>query len=143
MGIVFTIHIIITTPGLIPHLQGQGPDPRDLIRQDLLMHYLLSVPCFEPDGTRPQTIVDARTHGAEAGTKAFHAKMEQLAEHANQVLALVMLNVLVARHGARWDFTETRRFTLSEASRSTLRSLPDNVHLYVLLGAADPLQATE
>ena len=66
----------------------------DLIRQDLLMHYLLTVPCFEPDGTRPPTVADARTHGAEAGTKAFHAKMDQLAEHANQVLALVMLNVL-------------------------------------------------
>ncbi len=66
----------------------------DLLRQDLLMHYLLSVPCFEPDGTRPQTIPDARTHGAEAGTKAFHAKLEQLADHGAQVLALVMLNVL-------------------------------------------------
>ncbi len=66
----------------------------DLVRQDLLMHYLLTVPCFEPDGTRPQTVVDARQHGAEAGTKAFHAKLEQLAEHAAQVLALVMLNVL-------------------------------------------------
>ena len=66
----------------------------DLVRQDLLMHYLLTVPCFEPDGTRPQSIADARTHGAEAGTKAFHAKMHTLAEHANQVLALVMLNVL-------------------------------------------------
>ena len=66
----------------------------DLIRQDLLMHYLLTVPCFEPDGTRPQTVVDARQRGAESGTKAFHAKMQQLAEHANQVLALVMLNAL-------------------------------------------------
>jgi len=66
----------------------------DLVRQDLLMHYLLTVPCFEPDGTRPQSIADARAHGAEAGTKAFHAKMQTLAEHANQVLALVMLNVL-------------------------------------------------
>jgi preprotein translocase subunit SecA len=66
----------------------------DLVRQDLLMHYLLTVPCFEPDGTRPQSIADARSHGADAGTKAFHAKMQTLAEHATQVLALVMLNVL-------------------------------------------------
>ncbi|MBI2407204.1 MAG: preprotein translocase subunit SecA [Gemmatimonadetes bacterium] len=66
----------------------------DLVRQDLLMHYLLTVPCFEPDGTRPQAIADAKAEGAVAGTKAFHAKLDQLAEHANQVLALVMLNVL-------------------------------------------------
>ena len=66
----------------------------DLIKQDLLMHYLLTVPCFEPDGARPQNVNDAKTHGAEAGRKAFHAKMDQLAEHAGQVLALVMLNAL-------------------------------------------------
>ena len=66
----------------------------DLVRQDLLMHYLLTVPCFEPDGTRPQNIADAKAEGATAGTKAFHAKIAQLAEHAGQVLALVMLNVL-------------------------------------------------
>ncbi len=66
----------------------------DLVRQDLLMHYLLTVPCFEPDGTRPRTIADARSEGGAAGTKAFYAKLEQLADHGPQVLALVMLNVL-------------------------------------------------
>ena len=58
------------------------------------MHYLLTVPCFEPDGTRPQTIESAKVQGGEAGTRAFHAKLEQLADHGGQVLALVMLNVL-------------------------------------------------
>ena len=66
----------------------------DLMRQDLLMHYLLSVPCFEADGTRPQTVPDAMAQGGVAGNGAFHAKMDQLADHASQVLALVMLNVL-------------------------------------------------
>jgi preprotein translocase subunit SecA len=66
----------------------------ELVRQDLLMHYLLTVPCFEADGTRPQTIPEAVTEGGEAGKKAFVAKLEHLAEHASQVLALVMLNVL-------------------------------------------------
>ncbi|HSW32860.1 MAG TPA: hypothetical protein VLH36_04505, partial [Steroidobacteraceae bacterium] len=65
----------------------------DLVRQDLLMHYLLTVPCFEPDGTRPHNIADAKGEGGEAGTKAFYAKLEQLADHGPQVLALVMLNV--------------------------------------------------
>ncbi len=66
----------------------------DLMRQDLLMHYLLTVPCFEADGTRPQTVDDAKLQGGVAGNTAFHAKLEQLADHSAQVLALVMLNVL-------------------------------------------------
>ncbi|MBW7935009.1 MAG: SEC-C domain-containing protein, partial [Gemmatimonadaceae bacterium] len=66
----------------------------DLVRQDLLMHYLLTVPCFEADGVRPQSVADAKTEGGVAGRKAFHAKLAQLGEHADQVLALVMLNVL-------------------------------------------------
>ncbi|MBM3908459.1 MAG: preprotein translocase subunit SecA [Gemmatimonadetes bacterium] len=66
----------------------------DLVRQDLLVHYLLTVPCFEPDGTRPAGIPEAKREGAAAGTKAFHAKLDHLAEHAGQVLALVMLNAL-------------------------------------------------
>ncbi|MEK7239986.1 MAG: preprotein translocase subunit SecA [Gemmatimonadota bacterium] len=66
----------------------------ELMSQDLLVHYLLTVPCFEPDGTRPQTVKDARDQGGAAGTAAFHAKLDQLADHGAQVLALVMLNVL-------------------------------------------------
>jgi len=66
----------------------------ELVAQDLLMHYLLTVPCFEADGTRPHTAAEAVAQGGEAGRKAFHNKLDQLAEHASQVLALVMLNVL-------------------------------------------------
>ena len=66
----------------------------ELLGQDLLMHYMLTVPGFEPDGTRPQTVADARVQGAAAGTAAFHAKLDQLADHGGQVLALVMLHVL-------------------------------------------------
>ena len=66
----------------------------ELMRQDLLMHYLLTVPCFEPDGTRPHTLAEARELGGVSGTAAFHAKLDQLGDHASQVLALVMLNVL-------------------------------------------------
>jgi len=73
-------------------------DPLDwdveIVRTDLLMHYLLSVPCFEEHGTRPATVGEAREQGAEAGTKAFHAKFASLGEFGPQVLALVMLNVL-------------------------------------------------
>ena len=65
-----------------------------LLRQDLLMHYLLTVPCFEEDGTRPATVAAAGEQASEAGLKAFHAKFATLGEYAAQLLSLVMLNVL-------------------------------------------------
>jgi preprotein translocase subunit SecA len=73
-------------------------DPLDwdveLLRQDLLMHYLLTVPCFEESGTRPATAAEAAAQTSEAGVKAFHAKLASLGEYASQLLSLVMLNVL-------------------------------------------------
>ena len=66
----------------------------ELLRQDLLMHYLLTVPCFEESGSRPATVADATAEGAIAGERAFHAKIESLGEYALQLLSLVMLNVL-------------------------------------------------
>src|SRR5450631_3814824 len=65
-----------------------------LLRQDLLMHYLLTVPCFEEDGTRPATVAAAGEQTSEAGVAAFHAKFAALGEYAAQLLSLVMLNVL-------------------------------------------------
>ncbi len=66
----------------------------ELLRQDLLMHYLLSVPCFEEDGTRPATIPEAGEQASVSGVKAFHNKFAALGEYAAQLLSLVMLNVL-------------------------------------------------
>ena len=66
----------------------------ELIKQDLLMRYLLSVPCFEESGTRPKSGADAAAEGSTAGREAFHRKFTLLGEYADQVLALVMLNVL-------------------------------------------------
>ncbi len=77
---------------------GELEDPMDwdveLIKQDLLMRYLLSVPCFEESGTRPKSGGDAAAEGSTAGREAFHRKFTLLGEYADQVLALVMLNVL-------------------------------------------------
>jgi len=66
----------------------------ELLRQDLLMHYLLSVPCFEEDGKRPPVMADAQDEGIVAGRAAFHAKFKSLGDFAPQLLSLVMLNVL-------------------------------------------------
>jgi len=66
----------------------------ELVRQDLLMHYLLTVPCFEESGTRPATVGEAKEQGSVAGEGAFQRKFASLGDFASQVLALVMLNVL-------------------------------------------------
>src|SRR3954469_512612 len=64
-----------------------------LVRQDLLMHYMLPVPEFE-DGSLPTSEGDALERALEAGRKAFADKMASLGEYSGQLLSLVMLHVL-------------------------------------------------
>ncbi len=64
-----------------------------LLRQDLLMHYLLSVPEFE-EGRYPTSLGDAQTAAVESGRKAFATKMQSLGQYAQQLLALVTLGVI-------------------------------------------------
>ncbi|MDQ8165076.1 MAG: preprotein translocase subunit SecA [Gemmatimonadota bacterium] len=66
----------------------------ELIRQDLMMRYMLSVPCFEEHGTKPRTSAEAEDEGRVAGASAFHEKLAALGQYGEQVLALVMLTVL-------------------------------------------------
>ncbi len=64
-----------------------------LVRQDLLMHYMLAVPGFE-DGSLPTSEEEATQRALEAGRKAFADKLASLGEYSDQLLALVMLHVL-------------------------------------------------
>ncbi len=64
-----------------------------LVRQDLLMHYMLAVPGYE-DGSLPTSEEDAEHRAIEAGRKAFADKLEGLGEYGDQLLSLVMLHVL-------------------------------------------------
>jgi preprotein translocase subunit SecA len=66
----------------------------ELVRQDLLMHYLLTVPSFEESGTRPASLTEAGAHGVASGNSGFHAKFAALGEYAPLLLSRVMLNVL-------------------------------------------------
>jgi len=66
----------------------------ELIRQDLMMQYLLRVPAFEPDAIRPGTVPEAQREGSEAALKAFHDKLKTLGDFSSRLLSLVMLNVL-------------------------------------------------
>jgi preprotein translocase subunit SecA len=64
-----------------------------LVRQDLLMHYMLTVPGFE-DGSLPTSESEALTRAVDAGRKAFADKLASLGEYSDQLLSLVMLHVL-------------------------------------------------
>jgi preprotein translocase subunit SecA len=74
---------------------------RDLLRQELLMHYLLRVPELEEPDRSPTTVADMQTAAVEAARAAFQAKLLSLDEvrdaeggYADRLLAFVMLNVL-------------------------------------------------
>src|SRR4051812_421730 len=64
-----------------------------LVRQDLLMHYMLNVPGFE-EGNLPTSEAEAEQRAVESGRKAFADKLASLGEYAEQLLALVMLHVI-------------------------------------------------
>ena len=75
----------------------ESPEDWDLalLRQELLMHYLLIVPELE-DGSdaRPDTVASAQEVARNAARAAFQAKLVSLGEYADRLLSLVMLNVL-------------------------------------------------
>src|SRR5471032_2536901 len=73
----------------------------DLLKQELLMHYLLQVPEFEQEDLRPVDIADAQARAIEGARKAFDAKIESLdlvrdqeGGYGDRLLRYVMLNVL-------------------------------------------------
>jgi len=73
----------------------------ELLKQELLMHYLLQVPAFEEESQRPAEEVDAQARAVEAGRTAFDAKIESLdvvrddeGGYGDRLLRYVMLNVL-------------------------------------------------
>ena len=66
----------------------------ELLRQELLMPYLLQVPSFESVNTAPTNVPEAQREASEAALEAFHRKYGVLGEFAPRLLSLVMLNVL-------------------------------------------------
>ncbi|MGH7717872.1 MAG: SEC-C metal-binding domain-containing protein, partial [Gemmatimonadaceae bacterium] len=66
-----------------------------LLRQELLMHFLLTVPQIEDESEeRPASMADAQEAAQSAARAAFEAKLLSLGEYADQLLSLVMLNVI-------------------------------------------------
>ncbi len=73
----------------------------DLLRQELLMHYLLQVKELDEENLRPTVLEDAQRFAVEAGRTSFAGKLEALdmvrdqeGGYADRLLRYVMLNVL-------------------------------------------------
>ena len=74
----------------------------ELLQQNLLMHYLISVPAYESPDLRPATATEAISLAVDAGQQAFEGKLADLSRFsvpdapdlADHALAQVMLQVL-------------------------------------------------
>ncbi len=77
---------------------ADAEDPEDwdleLLRQDLMMHYVLKVGAFESETDRPGSLPEARDAAVGAALGAFGQKFTTLGDFAPRLLSLVMLNVL-------------------------------------------------
>lgn len=52
----------------------------------------------------------------------------------------IFVNVLGARHWARWDWTKHHLYTLTPPTKETLHALTDRIELWVLLSRGDPME---
>jgi hypothetical protein len=64
----------------------------------------------------------------------------QLAGVVAAIVLAAVVNVLSARHFARWDWTADRRWSLSPATLETLRGLEQPVEVWAIAGPGDPLE---
>jgi hypothetical protein len=59
---------------------------------------------------------------------------------AGAVVLAVVVNVLAARHFTRWDWTQTKRWSVSGATVETLHGLNVPVDLWMVIGRGDPAE---
>src|SRR5204862_5915558 len=52
----------------------------------------------------------------------------------------IVANVYATSHFTRWDWTSSKRYTLSPPTLETLQSLNEPVEIWVLLGGGDPME---
>ncbi len=64
----------------------------------------------------------------------------QMAGLLAAIVLAAVVNVLGARHFTRWDLTRDKRWSLSEATVATLRSLEQPVDVWAVTGPGDPLE---
>ena len=75
---------------------AETPEDWDLglLRQDLMMHYLVAVEAFDEARDRPASVGAAQSLATEAALEAYQRKFVTLGDFAPRLLSLVMLNVL-------------------------------------------------
>ncbi|MGK3964884.1 GldG family protein [Sorangium sp. So ce118] len=91
-----------------------------------------------PSRVPPSTQVGTPRAPVPPGTPLAEKLSASVGIIAAMVLA-VLVNLLVARHYRRWDWTQGGLYTLSDATVSTLRALEEPIRVYVLLSEGDPL----
>jgi preprotein translocase subunit SecA len=64
------------------------------LRQEILMHYLVSVPEFDQPDPPSTDVAELQEMASRAARAAFDAKIRSLGTFAGQLLSLVMLNVI-------------------------------------------------
>ncbi len=64
----------------------------------------------------------------------------QLAGVVAAIVLAAITNVISARHFTRWDWTASKRWSLSPATVETLQSLEQRVDVWAIAGAGDPLE---
>jgi hypothetical protein len=65
----------------------------------------------------------------------------ELAGLGAAVVLAVVANVLAARHFTRWDWTASKRWSVSPATLETLKALDRPVEVWVVVGREDALEA--
>jgi hypothetical protein len=84
---------------------------------------------------------DRRKRPHQASRRAFTAAQGlQLAGVVAAVVLAGIVNLIGARHFTRWDWTTSKRWSLSPATVETLQSLEQRVELWAIAGAGDPLE---
>jgi hypothetical protein len=73
-------------------------------------------------------------------TRLGAARSLELAGVAAAVVLAVVVNVLAGRHFTRWDWTTSRRWSITPATQETLRTLEQPVELWTIVGRGDPLE---
>src|SRR5687767_3540784 len=77
---------------------GEFDDPADwdigLLRQELLMHYLVAVPEFDVKEAPSTDVPQLQEWAVTAARTAFDAKLRSLGDYSGQLLSLVTLNVI-------------------------------------------------
>jgi hypothetical protein len=76
-------------------------------------------------------------------TRRGDVELTSLLKPAGLIAAIVLasvVNVLSARHFARWDWTTSARWTLAPATVETLRTLAQRVDVWVIGGRGEPFR---